>query len=350
MIPYIYTAAREAYDSGVSLMHPMYYDYPESAASYRFTGQYLFGDSMLVAPVTAAVDPLHQLARKIVWIPDGAWIEWSTGSRFVGPEVIERNYALDEVPVFLKAGAIVPMQPKMKFSNEKPVDPLILTVFPGGAGSTRVYEDGGNSLGYQKNESAWTTVATETRNATTLTLRVLPVEGTYPGMPTERGYEVRLLETWPPDSVTVNGENVAYNPEPDASQGWRYDGDSLTTFIRIPRKSVTGEIELSVRISPEKAARVALLDGAVGRLARIRRLFQELNNSGPESLLRLATAGRRITLKPETALSELAGYDSAKAAMAGDLSRTSDNAWSLLWTLQVSESAKKVDAPETPCP
>jgi len=169
-------------------------------------------------------------------------------------------------------------------------------------------------------------------------------------MPTERGYEVRLLETWPPDSVTVNGENVAYNPEPDASQGWRYDGDSLTTFIRIPRKSVTGEIELSVRISPEKAARVALLDGAVGRLARIRRLFQELNNSGPESLLRLATAGRRITLKPETALSELAGYDSAKAAMAGDLSRTSDNAWSLLWTLQVSESAKKVDAPETPCP
>jgi len=53
-------------------------------------------------------------------------------ARYQGPQAIERNYALEEVPVFLKAGAIIPMQPQMKFSNEKPVDPLILTISPAG--------------------------------------------------------------------------------------------------------------------------------------------------------------------------------------------------------------------------
>jgi hypothetical protein len=67
-----------------------------------------------------------------------------------------------------------------------------------------------------------------------------------------------------------------------------------------------------VKISAEKAAKLPLLDGAVGRLARIRRLFKDVNNTGPDSLLRLATTGRRLELKPETAVSELAGYDAAK--------------------------------------
>jgi hypothetical protein len=117
----------------------------------------------------------------------------------------------------------------------------------------------------------------------------------------------------------------------------------LTTIIHLPRTPVSTAVELTVKISSEKAAKTGLLDGAVGRLARIRRLFKDVNNTGPESLLRLATAGRRIDLKPETALSELAGYDAAREAIATDLYKTADNAWSLLWTLQVSETVNKVD-------
>jgi alpha-glucosidase len=342
LIPYIYTAAREAYDTGVSLMRPMYYDYPESDDAYRFPGQYMFGDSMLVAPVTEAVDPVHLLAKKIVWIPAGTWVEWSTGSIFHGPETIERYYALNEVPVFLKAGAIIPMQPKMEFSNEKPVDPLILTIFPGAAGSTRLYEDAGNSLGYKNNEAAWTTITTATPDATTFNVRVQPVAGAYPGMPAERGYEVRLFESWPPDSVTFNGRNISYDDDPHAAEGWRYDGDSLTTIIRLPRMPVSAAVDLAVKISSEEAAKIALLDGAAGRFARIHRLFQDLNNSGPNSLLHLASMARRIELKPATALSELASYDAAKEAMTSDLYKTTDNAWGLLWTLRVSETATKV--------
>ena len=117
----------------------------------------------------------------------------------------------------------------------------------------------------------------------------------------------------------------------------------MTTIIRLPRRLVTTATELTVKISAEKAAKMALLDGAVGRLARIRRLFKDANNTGPDSLLRLATTGRRIELKPETAVSELAGYEAARKTMADDLSRTADNSWGLLSTLQVAESAEKVE-------
>ena len=344
LIPYIYTAARQAHDTGISLLRPMYYDYPEAAAAYQYTGQYLFGDAMLVAPVTTALDPLHHLAKKAVWIPEGEWVEWSTGNRFKGPGAIERNYALDEVPVFLKAGAILPLQPKMRFSNEKPVDPLILTIFPGGASSTRLYEDAGNSTGYQNTEAAWTTIGTEKPDANTLVVRVQPVEGLYPGMPVERGYELRLFETWPPDAVTCNGQPIAFNPDPEATSGWRYEGEGLTTVIRLPRMPVSTPAEVTVKISAEKAAKLALLDGAVGRLARIRRLFKAVNNTGPDSLLRLATTGRRIELKPETTVSELTGYAAAQKTMADDLGRTADNAWNLLWTLGVAESVGRVEA------
>jgi len=346
LIPYIYTAAREAYDSGISLMRPMYYDSPEAAEAYQYTGEYMFGDSMLVAPITTPLSPMHQLSQKTVWLPEGEWVEWSTGNRFKGPITFQRNYALDEVPVFLKAGAIIPMQPKMKFSNEKPVDPLILTIFPGGASSTRLYEDAGNTLGYKNNEAAWTTISTETPDSTTLKVRVSSVEGGYPGMPAERGYEVRLFEAWPPDSVNFNGKEIAFNPDPAAAVGWRYDGDSLTTIIRLPKTSVTHPGELTVKISPEKAANVALLDGAVGKLARIRRLFKDVNNGGPESLLRLATTGRRIELNPQSAMAELAGYDAGKKQMSDDLRKTTDDSWRVLWILTLAEATDPVEADE----
>jgi hypothetical protein len=67
-------------------------------------------------------------------------------------------------------------------------------------------------------------------------------------------------------------------------------------------------------------------------------------------MLHLATTGRRLTLKPETALPELSGYEAARKTMGDELYRTADNAWSLLWTLQVSETANKVDVPSSPCP
>src|SRR5208337_1689164 len=106
-------------------------------------------DQMLAAPVTATADKVSGLAAEQVWLPKGDWIEWSTGKHFTGPVTAERNFSIDQVPVYLRAGAIVPMQPAMLYTGEKPIDPLIVNVWPlapGTSSSYSVYEDFGVSV------------------------------------------------------------------------------------------------------------------------------------------------------------------------------------------------------------
>src|SRR5512146_1551256 len=100
LIPYIYTSARESYDTGVSLLHPLYYDYPEAPEAYekQYSGEYLYGDSMLVAPITAPINEGTHLASKAIWLPQGTWVEWQTGTVLQGPKVVQRSFSLDQIP------------------------------------------------------------------------------------------------------------------------------------------------------------------------------------------------------------------------------------------------------------
>ncbi len=104
LIPYIYTGAREAYESGVSLCRPMYYDYPEAQEAYAFKQQYMFGNDMIVSPVDTSIDSTSSLADKKIWLPEGKWVEWFTGKHLVGPAVVERRFALDEIPAVCESG------------------------------------------------------------------------------------------------------------------------------------------------------------------------------------------------------------------------------------------------------
>ncbi len=82
MQPYLYTEARRTYDTGVAFLRPLYYDWPEEDAAYTSKGEYVFGDQMLAAPVTAPADKVTGLATEKVWLPEGDWIEWPTGKHF----------------------------------------------------------------------------------------------------------------------------------------------------------------------------------------------------------------------------------------------------------------------------
>ena len=81
----LYTEARRTYDTGVAFLRPLYYDWPEEDAAYTSKGEYMFGDQMLAAPVTAPADKVSGLASETVWLPEGDWIEWPTGKHFTGP-------------------------------------------------------------------------------------------------------------------------------------------------------------------------------------------------------------------------------------------------------------------------
>jgi alpha-glucosidase (family GH31 glycosyl hydrolase) len=302
LIPYIYTAGREAYDTGISILRPMYYDWPEAPQAYEAKDQYMFGDSMLVAPVTAPLDDASALTKKSIWLPPGDWFEWQTGARFHskgGPPIL-RSFALDQVPVYVKAGAVIPEEPPMEHTGQKPVDPLILNVFPGANGAARIYDDSGDTLGYKKNEFTWTEVR-QTRRSGRVTVEIMPVSGSYPGMPRERAYEVRLAGSWPPQSVTVNGKPVAE---------WRYDGDHATTIITTPRFAVSQKVEVAVEVPAALAAQESLLAGVPGRIARLKQAMAMVettwpNGWAPDVLLDAAQTGNRISLSPGSALQEL---------------------------------------------
>ncbi len=339
LIPYIYTASRQSYDTGISLARPLYYDWPEADEAYEFKDQYLFGDDLLLAPVTDPVSPETGTATKRVWLPPGEWFEWFTGARLAGGRTIERRFALDEIAVYARAGAVVPMQPPMRHTGEKPVDPLILNIVPGESGATRVYDDEGNTPGYQRGALAWTPVRHSRQADGTLNIEIGPSEGSYPGMLTSRGYEMRLLGALPPESVTVNGTPVAFRrgdpvgrpASGSQSPGWRYDGEKAAVIITTPSFSTRTTVQIVVRQRALTEEQARLLDGLAGKLACVKRAYDVVNSTwprgwSPDILIEAAQTGRRIELNPQSGPAELEKLGRNLPAIRAEIEQLEDKA------------------------
>jgi alpha-glucosidase (family GH31 glycosyl hydrolase) len=319
--PYIYTEARRTYDTGVAFLHPLYYDSPEAPEAYDAKDEYMFGDNVLVAPISQPTGKDSQLVKRSVWLPEGDWIEWDTGARLTGPASTERTFSIRQIPVYVKAGSIIPMQPQMRYTGEKPVDPLILTVFPpedGQASTYRLYEDAGNTTGYKRGEAAWTNIrASAAANGTALTSTISPVEGRYNGMRASRAYEIRLHGTWPPASVTVNGAIASHT---ETAPGWSYDATTLTTIVRTRSVSVASPVTISVKIKPALAPQRALLEGFAGKMTRLREAYDILNATwpngwSPDELIDAMQTADRIGYHPQDAFAELSSLQEKLAAL-----------------------------------
>jgi alpha-glucosidase len=325
--PYIYTEARRTYDTGVAFFRPLYYDWPEEPAAYESKGEYLFGDRMLAAPVVGPSDKTTGLATERVWLPKGDWIEWPTGKRLTGPATVERSFSIEQTPVYLRAGAIVPMQPPMRFTGEKPVDPLIVNVWPLAPGTTssyQVYEDSGVSVEYQRGVFARTPIQA-TQIGDTLRVEIGPVEGGYPKMPRTRAYELRLPADWPPASVTVNGVPVK-RAEPTRKDGWSFDGNTLTTIIPVPSASVAAKVTVEVRRAAGLTARRGKLDGFAGAMTRLRGAYDAMHQTWPVSdppdiLVDAMQAGDRLGYHPERAQEEIAHFHDVLPKAQAEIAR-----------------------------
>jgi alpha-glucosidase (family GH31 glycosyl hydrolase) len=345
--PYIYTEARRTFDTGVAFLHPLYYEAPEAPEAYAAKDEYMFGDEMLVAPVTKEVAKDSQLAARTVWLPEGDWIEWQSGANLKGPITIDRKVSIRQIPVYVKAGAIVPMQPTMRYTGEKPVDPLILTVFPldpGQTSSYKMYEDAGNSTGYKHGEEAWTKIqATLSADGSVLRVTVSPIEGHFPNVETVRAYELRLPGTWPPERATVNGRPVAFTRKEDAP-GWQYEGNNLAAIIHTPRLGVASAVTFEVKYDPKLVGKRALLDSFGGKMARLRETYDILNSMwpagwAPDALIDAMQTGDRIAYYPKTSAKELARLEETIAGLPkliDDLRTTED---SLMFRAMVKSNA-----------
>jgi Glycosyl hydrolases family 31/Domain of unknown function (DUF5110) len=321
--PYIYTEARKTFDTGIAFYHPLYYDWPGAQAAYSSKGEYVFGDQMLAAPVATAADKITGLSTENVWLPKGEWIEWPTGKHFsVADEAgssFSRNFSLEQVPVYVRAGAIVPMQPPMHYTGEKPVDPLIVNVWPlqpGSSSSYSVYEDSGVGVEYQRGAFTRTPIEA-TQSGDTLRVEIGPVQDSFPGVLPSRSFELRLPADWPPDAVTVNG-TVVKRAASVGESGWTFEGNTLTTIIPVPSASVTAKITIEVRRAAGLTARRGQLDGFAGRMTRLRAAYDALQHTAPVSappvsgppdlLIDAMQSGNRLGYHPERAVDEIAHF------------------------------------------
>jgi alpha-glucosidase len=315
--PYLYTEARRTYDTGVAFLRPLYYDWPEAAEAYTSKGEYLFGDQMLAAPVVTPADKVTELATESVWLPAGEWIEWPTGKHITGPATVERSFSIEQTPVYLKAGAIVPMQPAMAHTGEKPVDPLIVNVWPlapGESSSYKVYEDSGVSVEYQRGVFARTPIKAA-QTGDTLRVEIGPVEGSYPGMAQDRAYELHLPADWPPAAVIVNGAAVKHAGAAGKG-GWSFQGNTLTTDIPVPTSSVLGKVTIEARRAAGLTGRREELDGFPGAMTRLRAAYDAMHQTWPVSdppddLVDAMQAGDRLGYHPENAAKEIAHFHEA---------------------------------------
>ena len=107
LVPYLYTLAREAHDRGLPMVRALYLQWPRRAAAYRHPTEYTLGRDVLVAPVAAPGDP----AETTVWFPPGTWTDWFTGERYRGPATKKLEVPLERMPVFVRAGGLVPTLP-----------------------------------------------------------------------------------------------------------------------------------------------------------------------------------------------------------------------------------------------
>ncbi len=323
MEPYLYTEARRTYDTGVAFLRPLYYDWPEDDAAYTSKDEYMFGDQMLVSPVTAPSDKISGLATEQVYLPKGDWIESPTGKHFAGPATVARSFTIAQIPVYVKTGSIVPMQPPMPYTGARPVDPLIVTVWPLDAGkssSYSLYEDSGASVEYQRGVFARTPIQA-TQTGDTLQVEIGPVEGSYPGMLKTRGYELRLPADWPPASVTVDGK--ALKPaKPNQTGGWTFEGNTLTTIIPVPAESSAAKVVVEVRRGKGLTARREELDGFAGKMTLVRGAYDAMQATGPVAgpslaLIDAMQSGDRLSYYPEKIVDELAHFsDALKQAQA----------------------------------
>jgi alpha-glucosidase (family GH31 glycosyl hydrolase) len=187
LIPYIYSMAWRAYKTGVSLVTPLYYENMEDASAYEAKDQYFFGSELLVAPILKPSDPKTGLAKRKAWFPAGTWFNFFTGEPVSGGGWREINAAFEDIPVYAKAGAIIPLAPKAGWGGiDNPVE-LDLFIFPGSDNEFMLYEDDGETTDYQSGKYATTRFALKGNNFT-----IHPVDGERCLVPANRTYRIHL--------------------------------------------------------------------------------------------------------------------------------------------------------------
>ncbi|NJD64690.1 MAG: DUF5110 domain-containing protein [Chloroflexi bacterium] len=149
LLPYLYTAVRDVHDTGLPIMRALWLHYPQDRTAIARGDEYLGGRDILAAPVVE-----KGATSRNVYLPAGQWYDFWTETRLAGARELDRPVDLATLPLYVRAGAIIPLGPVLQYSDEPSDGALTLVVYPGADGSASVYEDDGRSLGYRRGQYA----------------------------------------------------------------------------------------------------------------------------------------------------------------------------------------------------
>lgn len=215
MLPYIYSLAAMVTNKNYTIMRSLAFDFRGDTNVYHIKDQYMFGPALLVAPVASQLytgkNALNGIGTRKVYLPKAAqWYDFWTGQVHPGGENIEASAPIDVIPVFVKAGSIIPMGPVMEYSDEKPSSTIELRIYPGADGNFEYYEDEGDNYNYEKGNHA---IIAFNWNDKLHRLTISDTKGSFKGMLKKHTFNIVLVNNGHgsgPDAAAKADKSIVY--------------------------------------------------------------------------------------------------------------------------------------------
>jgi alpha-D-xyloside xylohydrolase len=214
LMPYIYSLAWKTTSEGYTIMRPLVMDFCSDVRAQNITDEYLFGPAILVDPVT---EP--GATARHVYLPNSLWYDFWTGASTQGSKTIEAAAPIERLPLYVRAGSILPLGPDLQYAAEKSADPIELRVYCGANGGFTLYEDENDNYNYEKGAQATIPFSWDEMSHT---LTIGERKGTFPGMLEKRTFHIVFVSaghgvggalTVKADrTVSYNGKKIAVTP------------------------------------------------------------------------------------------------------------------------------------------
>ncbi|MCK9207300.1 MAG: glycoside hydrolase family 31 protein [Salinivirgaceae bacterium] len=250
LFPYIYSYAREAYDEGLPIIRPLVMEYPDDETTFNLSNEFLFGEELLVAPVVEE----GAITRKI-YLPEGEWIDFNQKLiSYEGNQWIDFPVTLEQIPIFVRKGSIIPQMPVMQFINQNPDYSLILDIFPASTNKKAqfdIYEDDGETNNYKKDVFVKRQITCKT-NLTDYEINYrVAVENNFNEIPRIVIYKIHLKNK--PIDITLEDQKIKpskvvnlrkWMEEPINKLDWNWDIKTRICYIRAPSTSKNHTIKI----------------------------------------------------------------------------------------------------------
>lgn len=247
LLPYLYNAFYQSTQTGLPIMRALVLDFPGDRAVMdltpdSLTNEFLFGNDLLVAPVVNDGE-----IERSVYLPADTWYDFWSGKRYTGPATITVDAPLGFIPMFARAGGVIPTRQLVEHTDQAPIDPLTFEIYPAAKSTRQYYEDDGNTLDYQKGNYLLQNVQLQDEGAQ-VQINISAREGSY--VPAARSLVLKIHGlNKPPQTVALDGRTLPVGFDSEAltamAEGAEYEPTTGTVWIRTPDKNAALEVRIT---------------------------------------------------------------------------------------------------------